>query len=157
MRIRHLLSIIVLLSGTGAAVAPVFGQTWSDKQLEVWNVIEAQWKAAMEKDTTWPDKYLHEKFLGWGNQNPTPRDKSSVQKWDRYRTENSTTLLQELYLVGIVVHGNTAVAHYFYSQASENRKDERKTVHGRYTDILVKENGTWRFLAWRGGDNPTNE
>ena len=97
MRMRHLLSIIVLLSGTGAAVAPAFGQTWSDKQLEVWNVIETQWKAAMEKDTTWPDKYLHEKFLNWVNQNPMPRDKSSVQKWNRYGTENSTTLLQELF------------------------------------------------------------
>jgi hypothetical protein len=42
MRMRHLLSIIVLLSATGSVVAPVFGQTWSDKQLEVWNVIEAQ-------------------------------------------------------------------------------------------------------------------
>jgi hypothetical protein len=157
MRIRHLLSIIVLLSATGATVAPAFGQTWSDKQLEVWNVIKAQWKANMEKDTTWPEKYLHEKFLGWDNQNPMPRDNSSVQKWYLYRTENSTALVQELSPVGIVVHGNTAVAHYFFSLASENRKKERKTVHGRYTDILVKDNGTWRFLAWHGGDDPTKD
>jgi hypothetical protein len=154
---RHLLSIIVILCGIGVAVAPAFGQTWSDKQLEVWNVIEAQWKASMEKDTTWPDKYLHEKLLAWSDERPMPRDKSSFHKWIRYEMENSTVLLQELYPVGIVVHGNTAVAHYFYSQASENRKGERKTVHGRYTDILVKENGTWQFLAWRGGDNPTND
>jgi hypothetical protein len=71
--------------------------------------------------------------------------------------ENSTALLQELYPVGIIVHGNTAVAHYFYSQASENRKGERETVHGHYTDILVKENGTLQFLAWSGGDNPTDD
>ena len=154
---RHLLSIIVILSATGAAIAPAFGQTWSDKQLEVWNVIEAQWKASMEKDVTWPEKYLHEKFLAWSDERHMPGDKSSFNKWFRYGTENSTTLLQELYPVGIVVHDNTAVAHYFYSQASENRKDERKTVHGHYTDILVKENGTWRFLAWSGGDNPTND
>jgi hypothetical protein len=157
MRMRHLLSIIVILSATGAAIAPVFGQTWSDEQIEVWNVIEAQWKASMEKDATWTAKYLHEKFLAWSDESPMPRDKSSYHKWGRYGMENSTTLLQELYPVGIVVHGNTAVAHYFYSEASENRKDERKTVHGRYTDILVKENGTWRFLAWHGGDNPTND
>ncbi len=157
MRMRHLLSIIVLLSGTSAAVAPASGQTWSDKQLEVWQVIEASWKADMEKDTTWTITYLHEKFLGWNNVRPAPRTKLSIHKWNRYGTENSTTLLQELYPVGIVVHGNTAVVHYFYSQASENRKDERKTVHGRYTDILVKESGTWRFLAWSGGANPTND
>ena len=155
MRMRHLLAIIILLSATGSVVAPVFGQTWSDKQLEVWNVIEAQWKASMEKDTTWPDKVLHEKYLGWDNERPMPRDKSSIHSWTRYIIENTTTLLQELYPVGIIVQGNTAVAHYFYSQASENRKGERETSHGRYTDVLVKENGTWQFLAWSGGDNPT--
>ena len=157
MKMRHLLSVIVILSATGAAVAPAFGQTWSDKQLEVWNVIEAQWKASMEKDATWPDKYLHEKLIAWGDEIPMPRDKSSMDKWVRYGMENSTTLLQELYPVGIIVQGNTAVAHYFYSQASENRKGERETSHGRYTDVLVKENGTWQFLAWSGGDNPTKD
>jgi hypothetical protein len=154
---RHLLAIIILLSATGSVVAPVFGQTWSDKQLEVWNVIEAQWKASMEKDATWPEKYLHEKLLAWSDERPMPRNKSSMDKWTRYGIENSTTLLQELYPVGIIVHGNTAVAHYFYTEAAEDRKGERKTTHGRYTDVLVKENGTWHFLAWSGGANPTND
>jgi ketosteroid isomerase-like protein len=156
MRIRQFISVTLIFLGLGATVTTALGQTWSDKQLEVWSVIETQWKAAMEKDDNWTDKYLHDNFLGWGNQNPTPRGKASVKKWNRYGTENSTTLLQELFPVGIVVNGNTAVAHYFYSQASEDRKGERKTVNGQYTDILVKENGAWRFLAWRGGDNPTS-
>ncbi|MHA2329924.1 MAG: hypothetical protein ACXACR_15510, partial [Candidatus Hodarchaeales archaeon] len=100
MKLRHLLSIIVILSVTGATVAPTFGQTWSDEQLEVLNIIEAQWNAAVEKDISWPDKYLHPNFLGWNHENPMPRDKSSIQKWDRFNSENSTTLLYELYPVG---------------------------------------------------------
>ncbi len=156
MRILQFISITLIFVVMGAMVMPALGQTWSDKQLEVWNVIEAQWKAAMEKEANWTEEYLHGKFLGWSNQNPTPRNKASVQKWTRYGNENSTTLMQELFPIGIVVQGNTAVAHYFYSQATENKKGERKTTPGQYTDILVKENGTWRFLAWRGGDNPTS-
>ena len=156
MRIQQFISITLIFLGLGATVMTASGQTWSDKQLEVWNVIEAQWKAAMEKEANWTDKYLHDNFLGWGNQNPTPRNKASVHKWNRYETENSTTLLQELFPIGIVVQGNTAVAHYFYSSATEDKKGERKTAHGKYTDILVKENDTWRFLAWRGGDNPVS-
>ena len=73
MRIRQVISIILIFVGTGAMVMPALDQTWSEKQLEVWNVIEAQWKAAMEKDANWTDKYLHENFLGWNNQNPAPR------------------------------------------------------------------------------------
>lgn len=157
MKLRLILAIIILFGGLNAFGSPANAQTWSDKQLEVWNVIETSWQAEMQKDTTWTLKYLHEKFLGWSIERPVPRSKSSVHKWNRYGTENSTTLLHELYPIGIVVHGNTAVVHYFYSIASENRKGERKTTHGKFTDILVKENGKWQFLAWHGGDNPTDE
>jgi hypothetical protein len=145
----------VLLTGVLATIAtPVLAQSWSDEQLGVWAVIQAQWQAAMEKDGTWPDRVLHEKFLGWANDNPAPRSKMSTSQWTRYGNENSTTLMQELYPIGIAVHGNTAVAHYLYSNATENRKGERQTTHGRYPDILVRDGETWRFIAWHGGDDP---
>jgi hypothetical protein len=38
--------------------------------------------------------------------------------------------------------------------ATENYKKERETVTGHYTDVLIKENGRWLFLAWEGGDDP---
>ncbi len=146
---------LVAFTGVLTGLArPGLAQSWSEQQLEVWGVIQAQWQAAMEEDASWPDRFLHGTFLGWGNENPAPRGQSSTRDWTRYDDQNSTTLMQELYPIGIVVHGNTAVAHYFYSVASENRKGERQTTHGRYTDVLVREGNTWRFLAWHGGDNP---
>jgi hypothetical protein len=153
---RHAAIAVALAGVTASMVTPGLAQTWSNDRLEVWAVIQAQWQAAMEKDTTWPERLLHESFLGWGNENPAPRDKASTDKWSRYNDENSTTLMQELSPIGIVVHGNTAVAHYFYSTAIENRKGERETTHGRYTDVLVRDGDTWRFLAWHGGDDPAN-
>ena len=38
--------------------------------------------------------------------------------------------------------------------ADPNYKKERETVTGHYTDVLLKENGTWKFIAWEGGDDP---
>ncbi len=152
MRMRLLLSIIVLLSGA-TMVAPALGQTLSDQQVEVWKVIESDWKAYMEKDQATVDKNRHERLLRWEYGEPAPINKASDQKWNRYNMENTTTLVQELYPVGIVVHGNTAVAHYFYTVVSENKKGERRTRHGKYTDVLVKDDSTWRFLAWHGGDD----
>ncbi|UCC85247.1 MAG: nuclear transport factor 2 family protein [Gemmatimonadota bacterium] len=154
---RHRAITVALAGVTASMATPGLAQNWSGDQLEVWAVIQAQWQAAMEKDATWPERFLHESFLGWGNENPAPRDKASTDKWTRYGMENSTTLMQELSPIGIVVHDNTAVAHYFYSTASENRKGERETTHGRYTDVLVRDRGTWRFLAWHGGDDPDND
>lgn len=143
------------LFALGATSLPA--QQWSAEQQEVWTVIQAQWAATMEKDATWPDRFLHDDFLGWGNDTPAPRGKSSQGMWSRYEMENATTLVQELYPIGIVVEGNTAVAHYFYSTASENRKGDRETTHGRYTDVLVKEGDSWRFIAWQGGDDPDKD
>jgi len=40
------------------------------------------------------------------------------------------------------------------SLARESYKKERATVHGRYTDVFVKDGGRWLFLAWTGGDDP---
>jgi len=153
---KYLLSIIVLLTGISTAISPAYGQTWSKKQLEVLKFIDTVFKASMEKED-WVTTYVHEDALVWNNGQPMPRDKSSIQKWNRYGNENSTGLLYELYPVGIIVHDNTAIAHYFYSVAFEDRKEERKTVHGHYTDILVKEKGKWRFLGWNGGDDPTDD
>jgi len=149
--------IFTVLCVTLLGSAQLFGQEWSDEQKEVLNVVEAQWKASMEKDATWPDKFLHDNFLGWSKDNPMPRDKSSIKKWERYDSENTTTLLFELYPLGIAIQGNTAVVHYFYSRASESKKEGRKTVNGQFTDILINEKGTWQFLAWQGGENPTDD
>ena len=150
-------NILIIQCITLLSSAHLFGQEWSAEQKEVFGVVEAQWKASMAKDTTWPNKFLHENFLGWSNDSPVPRDKSSIQEWYRYNSENSTTLLFELYPVGIAMRGNTAVVHYFFSYATESKKDGLETVNGQFTDTLVKENGTWQFLGWQGGENPTDD
>jgi hypothetical protein len=131
---------------------PAQGQSWSDEQIEIWKVIEAQWQSDMDRDLSWPDRALHEKFLGWGDAYPVPRDKASIVKWNRYEAELSKTLVKELTPIGIVVEGDTAVAHYFFSTAVEDKQGEHKMTHGSYTDVLVKDGAAWKFLAWRGGE-----
>jgi hypothetical protein len=136
---------------------PITGQSWSDGQMEVWKVIEAQWQASMDQDSSWPERFLHESFLGWSDELPAPRDKDSIAKWTRYDIGLSKTHAQELKPIGIVLEGNTAVAHYFYSIAVEDKKGEHKTTHGSYTDVLVKSDGAWKFVAWRGGETPSGD
>ncbi len=155
MRPRRLLPfacVVALVLATPAAA-----QTWSAEQREVWTFISAQWTAAMEKNAAWVDNFLHEDFQGWSRTNPAPRDKASTGKWERYSNENSTTLVQDLFPLRIVVRGDLAVAHYLYQVASEDRDGERETTAGRYTDTLVKTKDGWRFLAWAGGEDPKDD
>jgi ligand-binding sensor domain-containing protein len=83
-----------------------------------------------------------------------PRDKASLKRWSRLSSESSTVLEQEIFPIAATITGNIAVVQYHYVIARENLKKERETVTGQYTDVLVKENGRWLFIAWAGGDHP---
>jgi ketosteroid isomerase-like protein len=152
MRVSLTLGVALLM---GASVARA--QSWSAEQQEVWNFEQSQWKRGAEKDMTWVEEMVHPAALAWGNAAPAPQNKASIARWERYNSGNATTLEQELFPLGIVVQGNVAVVHYRYTVASENSKKERKTVNGRYTDILIKEGGRWQFLGWAGGDDPKED
>jgi hypothetical protein len=151
------LAMVVTLA-TAALLQPwqASAQTWSPQQQEVWSVVQAQWQAGMAKDAGWMDRFLHRDFRGWGADEPAPRDRESASRWARYEMEGGSTVVQDLAPMAIIVHGNTAVVHYHFSQAGPDREGKHRTVHGRYTDTLVKEGNQWRFLAWSGGTPPAN-
>jgi len=142
-----LISCICLTTSSG------FSQSWTEEQNDVWNTIAVTWDAITAQDVTWLETYIHPSFLEWSAEFPMPRDKSSHKKWHKFSWTTSKTLIHELKPVGIVVEGSTAVAHYYYSIVTENKKGERKTIHGRYTDILILEDGKWLYIAWSGGQD----
>ena len=83
---------------------------------------------------------------------PAPRSKSSTRMWDRFNNEQGKIVAHELYPLEIVVEGDTAIVHYLFSSAYEDKKGDVETTHGRYTDILVRTKDGWMFLGWHGGD-----
>jgi hypothetical protein len=135
-------SFVALCMFAGTASA----QAWSADQQEVWKVENQQWKMAAAK--------VHPNLRYWETGAPMPRDKASLKQWSRYETENSTTLEQEIFPISATVTGNIAVVQYNYLIAREDNKKEREMVTGHYTDVLMKENGKWLFIAWAGGDDP---
>jgi ketosteroid isomerase-like protein len=150
MWIRGLLASFALVVLASAATA----QTWSPEQQEIWRFEEQQWNMAKEKDLSWVETMVHPNLSYWDTDQPGPQNKASLARWSRYGSTSTTVLEQELFPISITVTGNIAVVHYNYAVASENYKQERQTVSGRYTDILVKEDGRWLFLSWAGGDYP---
>ncbi len=127
-------------------------QQWTEAQQGVWQVIEESWVADQADDPSWFDRFVHPNFKGWSATLPVPRDFETSKRWNQYERGNSESLIYSLHPVAIVVQGNTAVAYYFISGASENLKGERKTSHSRTIDTLIRENGEWKYLAWFGSD-----
>lgn len=132
-------------------------QQAADDYVEVWSVIEEQWDASQRGDRRWVEELLSADFKGWPNNSPAPRDKASTRMWNEFNAKQSKGLAHELYPLATVIHGNTAVAHYLYTNASENKEGETEVENGRYTDVLVRVDGAWKFIAWHGGADDTDD
>jgi len=149
-----LLALAALALGLIAFAGAASAQSWSPEQQEIWKLEQQQWKMAAAKDVTWMDTMVHPSMRYWETGDPMPRDRASLKQWARYTNENGTVLEQEIFPISATITGNVAVVQYYYMTARENSKKERETVTGHYTDVLIRENGKWLFIAWAGGDDP---
>ena len=77
--------------------------------------------------------------------------------WDRFNNEQSKPLMHELYPLAIVVHDNIAVAHYLFTNATENKEGEVDVSNGRYSDVLIRTDDGWKFIAWHGGNDASDD
>jgi ketosteroid isomerase-like protein len=150
MKIRNPWWALLLLAFAGIACA----QTWSAEQLEVWQVELKQWQMAKDKDHSWLQTMTHPNVSVWDSSRQFPQNRDSIDRWNRLQSSQTTVLEQELFPLAIVVTGDVAVLQYRYVMVSENAKKEREQTTGRYTDILIKDGGVWKFIAWAGGDDP---
>lgn len=125
----------------------------SDDQANVWATVEEVWAAEERGDEDWVDKLVSPDFMGWPNASPAPRSRASTRMWTRFDAEQNKGLRHELYPLSIVVHGNTAVAHYLYSMVVQAKDKSIVSTSGRYTDVLVRDGTSWKFVSWHGGSD----
>jgi len=137
-----------------AVAGPASAQTWSPEQQEIWKFEQQQWQMSKNNDLSWIESMVHPNVRYWDVGQPMPQDKASLSRWNRYTSASSAILEQELFPISVTITGNVAVAQYHYQVARENYKKEREMATGHYTDVLLKENGAWKFIAWAGGDDP---
>lgn len=136
-----------LASGT------VLAQGTIDDQAAVWEAVEAIWEAQENGDHEWIETMLSADFMGWPNSSPAPRTRGSVRLWNKYEQDLSEGVAHELFPLSIVVHGDMAVVHYLYMNATRARDKNTSVSNGRYTDVLVRDDGAWKFIAWHGGNH----
>lgn len=143
----------ILILAAGPAIAQDATTSVNDESADVWAAVEDQWDAEKKGDKKWTDRMLHEDFSGWGKESPAPRSKSSTQMWDRFSDEQGNIVEHELYPLAIVVNGDVAIAHYLFSSAYQDKDDNVEMNNGRYTDVLVRTENGWKFIAWHGGND----
>lgn len=125
----------------------------TNDEADVLLTIEREWEASRKGDQDKIDDMLTADFMGWGKNSPAPRSKTSTSNWSRFSTEMGRIVRYELYPLSITVRGDVAVAHYLYSTAFKDKKGDIEMSNGRYTDVLVRTEDGWKFVAWHGGDD----
>jgi len=130
-----------------------FAQDIRDDEADVLITIEREWEASLKGDQDRIDDMLTADFMGWGKNSPAPRTKTSFSQWNRYNEKIRSLERYEIYPLSITVNGDVAVAHYLYSSAFKDKDGKIEMANGRYTDILVRTEDGWKFIAWAGGDD----
>lgn len=128
-------------------------ESWNKQQTEVWDVVLASYEDIDKRDNNWTDKWVTEDAIVWGNSTPMPRTRSAIKRWENFSLGDGTiNNVAEYSPTAIVVHGDTAVAHYYYSNGTTSKKGDQKITHGRCSDVLVKDKKSWKFVSWHCAD-----
>lgn len=151
---KHFCRLALLMAIWMLHPAALVAQEGADDHAAVWSAVEALWEAAEKNDDGWVDAHLSADFVGWPADSPAPRSRASTRLWARFDAGQEKGLAHELYPLSIVVHGDMAIAHYLYTVAVQTKDRRTEVQNGRYTDVLVRDGSSWKFISWHGGAQP---
>lgn len=97
-------------------------------------------------------KYFDDSYLGWSYDYETQGTKENALKSSKYFSSKSKPQFNTITPARIWVNGNFAFVHYYYTQVNEDSEGKSNTEKGRWTDILMKKNGTWMIVGDHGGE-----
>ncbi|MEM7431837.1 MAG: nuclear transport factor 2 family protein [Pseudomonadota bacterium] len=130
-----------------------YAQDALDDESNLLTIINDQWAAEQDGDDDAIRDMLHRDFYGWTSRSPVPQDRRSTLKWSDVQREIGRVVSFEIFPLNIIVSGDTAVVHYYYTTAFKNKDGKTEVTNGRYTDVLVRSDESWKFLAWSGGSD----
>lgn len=134
-----------------------FAQEWSAEQKDVWAGVEKYWAASASDNPMSFLEYFDDSYLGWSNDMGAPGTKADVVKSLSYWLKKGKVQYYTITPAKIWVNGNFAYAHYYYVQVTEDPTGKPKQEKGRWTDILMKKNGTWMLVGDHGGEIKSND
>ncbi len=142
--IRNLIAVLFL---TLAVSAPPAAQEWSAEQKEVLKSVEAVCEAVMREDVEEAMSYYHPDCRWWNYAEGLPYDKASYRKSLEYLFERYSIVAHDVQPVSIQVHGNTAIAHFYYRNIFRDAAGIDIISSGPWSFTMLKQNNKWVFLS----------
>lgn len=139
----RLLAAVVLLSPISS-----YSEDWSTEQLEL-----LEWEKQCISADNAQDFIgcFHEDFVGWGMGYPVPTNKSDREATAENGFENFPSELVYFHPLSVEIYGNVAVINYLDSRrTTNNHTGEVNYETTQWTDVAIKEDGNWYWIADHG-------
>lgn len=151
-------AIIVLAAVLSLLLVPAVSsaQEWSAAQKEVWKNVEEYWALSEAGNLEGFLSYFHPKYIGWGYSSALPMSAESSKKFLEYSFKTMKSLVYGIQPVAIIVHGDFAIVHYYYTSVYKDVEGKNRSESGRWTDILIKQGDKWVMIADHGGQTSKN-
>ena len=124
------------------AALPCSAQEWSAEQEEVWAFQQSCFQKWQTHDIPGHLACLHKDYKGWGDTEAAPLGKSEALVRHFHGVTDISVL--QLRPLDIIVKEDMAVVHYLGAQVEPG---DTQITWFRCTDVLVKENGVWSWIA----------
>jgi hypothetical protein len=128
--------LVMCLASPGSA------QEWTFEQMEVWAFQLSCHEKWQTHDIPGHLACLHDDYKGWWGAAPVPLGKSEARL--RHYHEVTDIAVLDLRPLDIIVNGNMAVVHYLGAAIETG---DTEATWFRCTDVLVKKNGAWSWIA----------
>ena len=127
-------------------------QSFSKSEQKVIDAVKSYWSDSVGKDkNAWIDAF-HDSYKGWDVDNKVVSTKENNMKWINYSWGKSTTLFWDITPIGVVLHNDIAVVHYYYTTIDKDKESGKETTtKGKWTDVILNDGGEWKLVADHGG------
>ena len=132
------------------AATSLTAQEWTEDQLEVWKVSQDMWEKWKTKDFDGAFANIHDSYQGWNNESPLPMSKKKWMDQMKPYMEMMSDLTYSNEPARIVVVGDAAVIHYYFSYSfviTQGEKKKQISNKGKYSEFYARDKGQWMMIG----------
>ena len=143
--LRTLMSLLAAVVFLAASASTARAQDMSEVEQEVWEWERACWGMDdLESVMT----CFHEDYVGWIGGATVPFTKADRRAFFERFLETDERVFFHLRPLSVTVRNNMAVMLYVSHFTSRNKETgEETSVTQKWTDVAVKDGGTWYWIA----------
>jgi ketosteroid isomerase-like protein len=152
---KRMVLLVAFLFGIG--LSTLLAQEWSAAQKEVWKNVNDYWTLLAKGDLNGFLGYMHTDYVGWDNNDALPSTKEDAKKWLGYFMQGVKMPVFDIKPLAIKIYGDVAFVHYYFAYVEELPDGKKRNDHGRWTDILLRQDNKWVMIGDHGGSDKAEE